>query len=593
MRQAAFQLNRGVVWNELKSELAAIKKNNKGMPEDESISYARSFCYAVLKELWALTDISQKWSCREIGSNVGELLTIDHELTKKIATYLSVLDFDELNNKTGYIYASLLPDTYRANNGIYYTPAELVNRLIDMLSLQNTDWAAASILDPACGGGAFLVPVCLKILEMPEIKKLTPEGKLKHIENHLTGYEIDYFAGWMTRILLDIAVYDISLKANRRLSNIIETCDTIKTALIMSPGYDVVIGNPPYSRIRLSDEMRTAYKRSLYGHANLYGLFIDAAIRMKKKDGVIGFVAPTSFLGGQYFSNLRKLLSEEAPLMDIDFITARNGVFEEVLQETCLVIFGANPELKVHSRKLVVDKKGIELEDIAEVKLITGTEPWFIPRDASEEPAIRAVKTNPIRMEDYGYRVYTGPLVWNRMKKALRENKEGKAYPVIWAEAVCNNGEFSFDYSKRTLRYIILDEDQKKYMLLDRAAVLLQRTTAKEQSHRLNAAVISDKFIDQYDGVVVENHVNVIKSDGDAFIAPETLAYILNTKAIDRVFRCISGSVAVSATELRALPLPPVIVAKQIEELVKSGMDKERMLNEIECLVSESYNLEV
>lgn len=60
---------------------------------------------------------------------------------------------------------------------------------------------------------------------MSEIKRLTPEGKLKHIESHLKGFEIDHFAGWMTGILLDIAVYDISLKANRRLSNIVETCD--------------------------------------------------------------------------------------------------------------------------------------------------------------------------------------------------------------------------------------------------------------------------------------------------------------------------------------------------------------------------------
>lgn len=593
MRHAIAQLDQGDIWDDVKIKLTAIKKNNKEMPEEESILYARSFCYAVLKELWALIDILQKWPCREIDSYAGEMLTIDHEITKSVAIYLSMLDLDDLNYKAGNIYASLLPDTYRAKNGIYYTPTELVNRLIDMISIKKIDWSSASILDPACGGGAFIVPVCLKILEMPAIKRLNPEEKLKHIENHIKGYELDEFAGWMTRVLLDIAVYKVTIQANRRLSNIVDICDTIKTALNEPPRFDVIIGNPPYGRIKLSEEMRIEYKRSLYGHANLYGLFIDAAIRLKKRDAFIGFVAPTSFLGGQYFTSLRKLLSEEVPLTDIDFITARTGVFEEVLQETCLAVFGSNPEMKVWSRKLVVDKKCTELEDVAEVKLKKGNAPWFIPRDKIEEPAVYTINTNMIRLADYGYKVSTGPLVWNRMKQALRKNKEEKAHPIIWAEAVCINGEFSFDYCNRTLRYIIPNEDQKKYLLLNRAAVLLQRTTAKEQSHRLIAAVIPDEFIIQNNGVVVENHVNVIKSNGNEIISPKTLAYILNTKAVDKVFRCISGSVAVSATELRALPLPPVIVAKQIEDITKRSLDKKQMLFEIECVVSESYNMEV
>ena len=92
--------------------------------------------------------------------------------------------------------------------------------------------------------------------------------------------------------------------------------------------FDVIVGNPPYGKIKLDEETRKLYSRSLYGHANLYGLFIDASLRILQSGGLVGFVTPTSFLGGKYFSNLRKLLVEENPPLAIDFISMRSGVFD-------------------------------------------------------------------------------------------------------------------------------------------------------------------------------------------------------------------------------------------------------------------------
>ena len=51
-----------------------------------------------------------------------------------------------------------------------------------------------------------------------------------------------------------------------------------------------MIGNPPYGRVRLSQQRRRRFSRSLFGHANLYGLFTDLALRHTKPGGVIGFL---------------------------------------------------------------------------------------------------------------------------------------------------------------------------------------------------------------------------------------------------------------------------------------------------------------
>ncbi len=52
------------------------------------------------------------------------------------------------------------------------------------------------------------------------------------------------------------------------------------------------------------------------------------------------------------------------------------------------------------------------------------------------------------------------------------------------------------------------------------------------------------------------------------------MAAFLNSEEADQSFRCISGSVAVSAFELEALPLPSVTEMRKIEKLVAAGASK-------------------
>ncbi|WP_179123637.1 Eco57I restriction-modification methylase domain-containing protein, partial [Salmonella enterica] len=98
-------------------------------------------------------------------------------------------------------------------------------------------------------------------------------------------------------------------------------------------------GNPPYGKVSLDTEVREKFSRSLFGHANLYGLFTDLALRLAKPEGVIAYLTPTSFLGGQYFKALRELLIDESAPRAFDFISNREGVFDDVLQETLLATF--------------------------------------------------------------------------------------------------------------------------------------------------------------------------------------------------------------------------------------------------------------
>ena len=114
-----------------------------------------------------------------------------------------------------------------------------------------------------------------------------------------------------------------------------------------------------------------------------------------------------------------------------------------------------------------------------------------------------------------------------------------------------------------------------EWLISRETCVLLQRTTAKEQSRRLIAAELPRRFLQEHGAVVIENHLNMIRpSNGAPAVPPKVLSSLLNSAIVDKAFRCISGSVAVSAFELESLPLPAPEKLKGLEELVKSRADR-------------------
>jgi adenine-specific DNA-methyltransferase len=80
----------------------------------------------------------------------------------------------------------------------------------------------------------------------------------------------------------------------------------------------------------------------------------------------------------------------------------------------------------------------------------------------------------------------------------------------------------------------------------------------------LIAAEMPNSFLAKYSAVTVENHLNMlIPTAAKPVIRPALLSAFLNSPAVDRAFRCLSGSVAVSAYELESLPLPSAAAFKQ------------------------------
>lgn len=169
-------------------------------------------------------------------------------LAKDIEDYFITLNIMEYAYLLGSMYTMLLPDSYRSDNGVYYTPPSISERLLDLLVAEGADWAEAKVLDPACGGGAFLVTVANRMLGDYRIKELSAIEKIEHIEKHLSGIEIDRFAAWIAQTLVDILLYSETIAAGRRLKSIVKIQDTIQCIETETRRFDVIVGNPPYGK---------------------------------------------------------------------------------------------------------------------------------------------------------------------------------------------------------------------------------------------------------------------------------------------------------------------------------------------------------
>ncbi len=553
------------------AQLEALRKQARSLAESVPpklrLAYARSFCCETVTRYWSKLRPRPRRDLREWTGEPSPLKGYALELAEAIADAAAARDADEASYLVGRIYATMLPEDFRSQNGVFYTPPHVVRRLLDAVEAAGIDWAQAAVLDPACGGGAFLGPVLRRMA--PSMRGSDRRLILRQLQRRLRGFELDAFSAWMSSVFVDATLFEeLGISGDEGFS-LVDVTDSLERQ--SSGEFDLIIGNPPYGRVKLAPTVRQRFTRSLFGHANLYGLFLDLAVDLAKPQGLIAYVTPTGFLCGEYFKNLRAVLGANAPPAALEFITDREGVFDDVLQETLLAVFRksgrrGDPEVRF------VDVKGDQL-NVSSAGAVTlpssDAHPWIVPRAPSAVGIASRMRNMTARLADWGYAVSTGPLVWNRYKEQLRQKPGSGAVPLIWAEAVSADGTFTFRAARRNHAPYFQLKKGDDALAVRRPCVLLQRTTSKEQLRRLVAAQLPQEFLDEHGAITVENHLNmIVPIVPEPAVDTKTLAAFLNSGIADRAFRCISGTVAVSAYELESMPLPPAWAMKGLADLL-------------------------
>ena len=233
--------------------------------------------------------------------------------------------------------------------------------------------------------------------------------------------EIDPFAAWLAQVAVEVAALEQTLAAGRRLGPITEVRDTLADFADATGRWDLVMGNPPFGKVKDTPTLRGRFRRSLYGHPNLYGLFTDLAVHLARPDGgIVAYLTPASFLAGDYFKRLRRLLRDYAPPVSIDLVESRTDAFEDVLQEVALSAFKrGGAAAPAACAVLSVTSSGMLDEATGTLVLPADPDaPWTLPRSADDMQLVERLHNMPTRLADWGYEVSTGPLVWKSSQAA-------------------------------------------------------------------------------------------------------------------------------------------------------------------------------
>jgi adenine-specific DNA-methyltransferase len=302
-----------------------------------------------------LAGVSEWWARRATAAGLGgQWLDVEWAVANEASPLdLSGIEATPLTGTAedvGQAYLAALSDTDRSKHGRHYTPQPLAAELWAMtkraLGWKRPQPLAGCVLDPACGAGALLLPIVRE--HLGAAARVDAQLALSAIPNFIVGIDNDPAAVWLANVLLASEMLPILARTERArrkpLPALVRHGDGLA---VTDEPVRAVIMNPPYGRVRLAGQERARFADYLYGHANLYGLFIAAALEALDDSGVLAALIPTSFLAGRYFENLRAGLAKKSALREIAFVADRSGSFSGVLQETCLATFSRRKVRKV------------------------------------------------------------------------------------------------------------------------------------------------------------------------------------------------------------------------------------------------------
>jgi adenine-specific DNA-methyltransferase len=471
----------------------------------------------------------------------------------------------------------------RKAGGLYLTPVEVA----DFIACQaSTGASEIRILDPAAGSGTLLCSV---------VERLATAGSaVRRME--LTAYETDpdlqealaavlsnlkrWAADHQVEVGVRVEKQDFVLAHARSLGSNGNLFDTQS-----NDAFDLVVANPPYFKISKDDPRAQAAMAVVHGQPNIYALFMAATAALLRKGGEFLFITPRSFASGPYFRLFREKFFANVRPVGVHVFGSRREAFgrDEVLQES-IILRGVRDdgwqhscesfELDISGSAGVADlsnvtRRSLQLSDA--LNMASGDKIFRLPILPYEDAALRLVDSWTGSLHQYEMNISTGPVVPFRATEFLDQvaTPSEDYAPLIWMNHV-RAMRVTFPIETRKPQYISISASEKSLLLPNRNYVLLRRFSAKEEARRLVAAPwLKTGFRGALLGI--ENHLNYIYCMRDEMNEDLAvgLAALLNSELLDTYFRVSSGNTQVSATELRAMPLPPRGMIVSIGQHVK------------------------
>jgi hypothetical protein len=309
--------------------------------------------HARLAQLWqSMGGFSHFWI-----DPFGADLTLDDALLRDLFRGLAQLTSGAAIpiETLGQVHELFLGDKLGARklSGAYYTPGAIARYIVHntvghLLESGANRNQPLRILDPACGGGIFLLTAYQRLLEG---KSLTQAARTQILLDCIHGVDIDPQAVEVTHLSLLLKLLesvpnpDLSqlpdLSRTIQLGNALIEQDVLPLnaaqlhpldwqmafpQVMQSGGFEVVIGNPPYidseTMTRWLPQCRqycTTHYQSAVGNWDLFCVFIERALQLCKTGGLSSLIVPNKLLSANYASGARSLLCHNRLLSIRDY----------------------------------------------------------------------------------------------------------------------------------------------------------------------------------------------------------------------------------------------------------------------------------
>jgi adenine-specific DNA-methyltransferase len=265
----------------------------------------------------------------------------------------------------------------QANNQIF-TPEHIVSFMLKEVNYVDNNVLSIKFMEPSFGDGAFLIPMIQTIIDV-SIKNNLDETIIKRtLLNNVFGIEKDMQLYQNTVQKIDCILNQYGI-GHIDWSNNLFCDDTLRITKRWKKKFDLVIGNPPYTRIHhLDAKTRKLCNTYVFGQGmkDLYVLFYEAGINMLKDTGVLCFITPNSFMYNSSQKAFRKHLIEHQ-LLEALYDFKSEKVFDSVDTYTCICKISKTPKAVINYYDATKAIPGIkQIKDYTDNRFSDGS-PWY------------------------------------------------------------------------------------------------------------------------------------------------------------------------------------------------------------------------
>ena len=471
--------------------------------------------------------------------------------------------------RVGNAYATYSVQKEKRDKGQFFTPLA-ISQFMGSLA-RATDSESIRILDPGCGSAILSCSLVEHLVQNnTTLKKINLD--LYDTDTVLIPYTeivLGYLSDWLRSkgVQIDLTIHqeDFILVNHTYISGTNLFNDNIVL-------YDYIISNPPYFKLAKDDARTQCCASIVDGQTNIYALFMAICSKMLNESGEMIFITPRSFASGRYFQSFRDYLFENTRLCFVHLFNTRKDTFakDDVLQELVITRFANsnNGRITISHSEGSRDLNDPVIKDYPETDILdpsTADKVVFLPTDDRDDAILNLFRSWDGNMEKYDIKISTGPVVAFRIYDYITSDEDPDTVPLYWMHNVVKMLADHPVNKKDKGQYIKVAPESMHTLLPNKNYILLRRMSSKDDSSRLVAAPYFGNMA-KYKYVGIENKLNYIYRPKGHLRRDETigLTALLDSDLFDGYFRTFNGNINVSATELRAMPLPPIETIREI-----------------------------